>query len=105
MAPQVLFHSGTARPEMVQAMSDLAHGDTHSSPLPLAEGDARPRPSLAFSAPTAAFVSQLLADRAHLAPQRARRVGTNEGAVGAYGQTARLTQRRMPQGYRKTVVA
>lgn len=90
---------------MVQSMSDLAQSETVSAPLPVAQGPAMPRPSLAFSAPTAAFVSQLIAARAHMPGQRARRNGTAEGAVGAYGQTARLTQRRMPQGYRKTVVA
>jgi hypothetical protein len=90
---------------MVQAMSDLAQSETISSGLPVAQGATGPRPSLAFSAPTAAFVSQLIAARAHMPTQRARRVGTPEGAVGAYGQTARLTQKRMPQGYRKTVVA
>lgn len=88
---------------MVQSMSDLAQSETVS--LPVAQAPAGARPSLAFSAPTAAFVSQLIAAHAHLPPQRARRIGTAEGAVGAYGQTARLTQRRMPQGYRKTVVA
>ena len=90
---------------MVQAMSDLAQSETISSGLPVAQGTTGPRPSRAFSAPTAAFVSQLIAARAHMPTQRARRVGTPEGAVGAYGQTARLTQKRMPQGYRKTVVA
>ena len=88
---------------MVQTMSDLAQSETVF--LPVAQAPAGTRPSLAFSAPTAAFVSQLIAARAHLPTQRARRIGTPEGAVGAYGQTARLTQRRMPQGYRKTVVA
>jgi hypothetical protein len=90
---------------MVQTMSDLAQSDTVSPGLPVAQAPAGTRPSLAFSAPTAAFVSQLIAARAHMPTQRARRIGTPEGAVGAYGQTARLTQRRMPQGYRKTVVA
>ena len=85
-------------------MSDPAQSETQSFRLPLVQAAASPRPSLAFSAPTAAFVSQLIAARAHLPPQRARRVGSAEGAVGAYGQTARLTQRRMPQGYRKTVI-
>ena len=105
MNPLGLCHSGTGRPEMVRSMSDPVQSETVSSGLPMALGPAAPRPSLAFSAPNAAFVSQLIAARAHMAPQRARRMGTSEGAVGAYGQTARLTQRRMPQGYRKTVVA
>ena len=90
---------------MVQQMADLAQSNDESTGLPVAQGSANSRPSLAFSAPTAAFVSQLIAARAHLPPQRARRLGTAEGAVGAYGQTARLSEKRMPQGYRRTVVA
>ena len=90
---------------MVQTMSDPAQSDTVRTGLPLAQDPAGPRPSLVFSAPNATFVSQLIAARAHMPTQRARRVGTPEGAAGAYGQTARLTQRRMPPGYRKTIVA
>lgn len=89
---------------MVQSMSDLAQSEIIPFDLPVVVEAARPRPSLAFSSPTAAFVSQLIAARAHMPTQRARRMGTAEGAVGAYGQTARLSERRMPQGYRKTVV-
>jgi hypothetical protein len=105
MTPQRLCHSGTGRPELVQSMSELAQGETGDKALPVPLALPGPRPSLAFSAPSAAFVSQLIAARAHLAPQRPRRIGTAEGAVGAYGQAARLGERRMPQGYRKTVVA
>lgn len=89
---------------MVQTMSDPAQSETQGFSLPVLVGAVGPRPSLARSAPGAAFVSQLLAARAHMAPQRARRRGTAEGAIGAYGQTARLSERRMPQGYRKTVI-
>lgn len=90
---------------MVQSMAELTQSDTVSSGLPVAQTPSGPRPSLARSTPTAAFVSQLIAARAHMPAQRTRRIGTPEGAVGAYGQTARLTKRRMPQGYRKTVLA
>ena len=89
---------------MVQSMADLAQSETPASGALVAQAPAAARPSLAFSAPTAAFVSQLIAARAHMPAQRARRIGTAEGAASAYGETARLTQRRMPQGYRKTVV-
>ena len=71
-------------------------------PVPLAAP--APRPSLERSATTAAFVSQLLAERNRLAPQRARRRGSVEGALGAYAQSASMGVRRLPQGYRKTVV-
>ncbi|MBF0679084.1 MAG: hypothetical protein IR164_09120 [Devosia sp.] len=63
------------------------------------------RPSLARSAPSAAFVSQLLAERDRLPPQRERRTASLDRALGAYAQGGRITQRRMPQGFRKMVMA
>ncbi|KRA44748.1 hypothetical protein [Devosia sp. Root635] len=65
----------------------------------------RPRPSLRRSETTAAFVSQLLAARANLAPQRARRRGNADGAVGAYADGANVVVKRMPLGYRTSIVA
>lgn len=51
-------------------------------------------------APSADFVSQLIAERDHLpAPDEA--MGT---ALGAYEATERSAVRRLPAGYRKTVV-
>lgn len=90
---------------MVQSMSKLAQSETGEKGLLVPMAQPGPRPSLAYSAPSAAFVSQLIADHSHLPAQRPRRIGTAEGAVGAYGQAARLGERRMPQGYRKTIVA
>ena len=63
------------------------------------------RPSLARSAPSAAFVSQLLAERDRLPAQRERRTASLDRALGAYAQGGRITQRRMPQGFRKMVMA
>jgi hypothetical protein len=63
------------------------------------------RPSLARSAPTAAFISQLIAARDHMPIQRERRTVPVANALGAYASGASMTQRRMPQGFRKTVVA
>ncbi|MCY1560736.1 hypothetical protein D9M68_979080 [compost metagenome] len=65
----------------------------------------RPRPSLRRSETTAAFVSQLLAARANLAPQRARRRGNADGAIGAYADGATVVVKRMPLGYRTSIVA
>jgi len=73
--------------------------------LPMLTEPARPRPSLARSQTAAAFVSQLLAARANLQPQRLRRRGSAEGAIGAYADGARVAIKRMPAGYRRTVVA
>jgi len=58
------------------------------------------RGSLPRFAPNAAFVSQLIVGRA--APTGQRRPAN---AVGAYRQSATSTVRRMPEGFRKTVVA
>jgi hypothetical protein len=59
------------------------------------------RPSLPGFAPTAAFVSQLIVGRS----SPARRTGMADRAVGAYHQSATSTVRRMPEGFRKTVVS
>ncbi|WP_375452423.1 hypothetical protein [uncultured Devosia sp.] len=69
--------------------------------LPMLLAPSAPRPFLGRSQTTAAFVSQLLAARNNLAPQRRR--GTVAGALGAYNAGAGAT--RMPAGYRRTVVA
>ncbi|MGV8853672.1 MAG: hypothetical protein ACOH2L_03425 [Devosia sp.] len=83
----------------------MAKSDTPQSGLPVALQAARARPSLARSQTGAAFVSQLLAARANLPPQRLRRRGSAEGAIGAYANSANITVKRMPAGYRKSVVA
>lgn len=85
-------------------MSELEQSETHRPGLPVLAGEAGPRPSLARSAPTAAFVSQLIAARDRLSPQRARHIDSAAGALGAYGRSARIAVRRMPQGYRKTML-
>jgi hypothetical protein len=104
MAPPNLFQIGTGRPRMGQMMAERVQNETETRMLAALEA-ASARPSLARSVPTATFVSQLIAARERMTPQRPRRNGTPEGAVGAYGQTARLADRRMPAGYRRTVVA
>ena len=83
----------------------MASSDTKQAGLPMLIGAPRPRPSLHRSETTAAFVSQLLAARANLAPQRERRRGTSEGAIGAYADGARVAVKRMPAGYRTSIVA
>ena len=83
----------------------MIESETAISGLPMALEAARPRPSLKRAETTAAFVSQLLAARANLVPQRNRRRGTAEGAIGAYAAGAKAAVRRMPAGYRTTIVA
>ena len=83
-------------------MSDI---ETVQPGLPMLLEPARPRPSLQRSQAGAAFVSQLLAARDNMPTQRARRRSTPQGATNAYAETARVAVKRMPMGYRKTVVA
>jgi hypothetical protein len=83
-------------------MSDF---ETKRAGLPVALEPSRPRPSLLRNQTTAVFVSQLLAGRHNLPPQRARRRSSTEGAIGAYADGAKVAIKRMPMGYRTTIVA
>jgi hypothetical protein len=73
--------------------------------LPLALEPAAPRPALVRLAPPAAFLSQLLAERHHLAPQRLKRRASETVAATAYARGAQSAVRRMPAGYRTTRIA
>lgn len=69
-------------------------------PVP-AETSAGRRP--AGPVPTAAFLSQLIAERDRLAPQRTRRRAPLGTALACYGSTARQAVHRLPPGYRTTL--
>lgn len=56
-------------------------------------------------APSASFVSQLIAERDRLPAQRQRRRGTVEDAIGAYGEGERRDARRLPQGFFRSAEA
>lgn len=75
-----------------------------SAGLPAVLAYSAPRPVYRRIAPGAAFLSQLIAERQHLAPQRAKRRAPIAQAVDAYRLGGTATQVRMPAGYRKTVV-
>jgi hypothetical protein len=83
----------------------MAGTETGVIGLPMLIEAARPRPSLKRSEIVAPFVSQLLAERGNLPPQRARRRNSAEGAIGAYASGARIAVKRMPVGYRTSIVA
>ena len=83
----------------------MAGNGTERTGLPMALEAPRPRPSLKRSEVTASFVSQLLAAQGNLPPQRARRRNTAEGAIGAYASGAKIAVKRMPMGYRTSIVA
>lgn len=59
------------------------------------------RIKLMRGAPSADFISQLIAERDHL-PVRAE---SSVAAVDAYATAGKIAVRRMPAGYRKSVVA
>lgn len=86
----------------------MADFDTEIGPfttgLPVALEPAGPKPSLLRSQTGAAFVSQLLMARTQSMPQSRQRPST-AGAIGLYASLARATQRRMPPGYRKSLLA
>jgi len=78
--------------------------ETRPSGLPMLTGPTPSRSLPVRGGTDAAFASQLLAARERLAPQRARRRATPEGAVGAYENGARVAVLRMPLGYRTSIV-
>lgn len=72
--------------------------------LPVVEATPRDRLMLVHTPAHADFLSQLIAARQHLAPQRERRRAPVHQAVDAYANGSKITVRRMPAGYRKTIV-
>jgi hypothetical protein len=78
--------------------------DTIRGTLPVATG-ARMSPSSYRGAPKAAFLSQLIAERHHLATQRARRQAPVIVALRTYDAGGKIADRRMPAGYRMSVDA
>jgi hypothetical protein len=62
------------------------------------------RLTLVHTPAPADFLSQLIAERQHLAPQRERRRAPVGQAVDAYANGGRIAVRRMPVGYRTTIV-
>lgn len=73
--------------------------------LPVALAYSASRPPGGYTAPGADFLSQLIAERQHLPPQRARRRAPIAQAVDAYRIGGKATVKRMPAGYRTTIVA
>ena len=83
----------------------MPNSDTGTSALPAPLAPPAPKPSLVRSEIRAVFVSQLLAERGRLLPQRERRRGIAEGAIGAYVDGGKAGVKRMPMGYRTSIVA
>ena len=69
--------------------------------LPMVIEPQRERPSLARNPTTATFVSHLLVAHYKVEAEAPRAIG----AVATYSDGAKISIARMPQGYRKTVIA
>jgi len=83
-------------------MAEPENDDVNPKPgLPMVIEPQRERPSLARNPTAATFVSHLLAAH-HKVEARTPRV---PGAVATYADGAKISVARMPQGYRKTVIA
>ena len=84
------------------AMNDdfIEHKPETAQTLPVPVAPAAPRPSLARYVLPAAFVSQLLAERGHMATQRARYRAPTGFAHAAYNENLALNAPRLPAGYR-----
>jgi hypothetical protein len=90
--------TGVPLPDREDAQMD--DNGTKGWPVAL-ERRAQQKIRLLQSAPSADFVSQLIAERDQL-PLANDNLGT---ALGAYEAGSQITVRRLPAGYRKTVVA
>lgn len=73
--------------------------------LPVAPSNAGTPFSNYRGAPKAAFLSQLIAERHHLATQRARRRAPVAEALRTYDAGGKIAVRRLPPGYRMSVNA
>jgi hypothetical protein len=85
-----------------EAMDD--NGTNRVFRLPAVLDAPRQRLTLVHTPAPADFLSQLIAERQHLAPQRERRRAPVGQAVDAYANGGRIAVRRMPAGYRTTIV-
>ena len=65
----------------------------------------RPQPTRTDTRVSSDFASQLIAARDRLPVQRQKRRASEGDALRVYDHTARLSERRMPVGYRLTVSA
>jgi len=78
--------------------------DTPRGILPVSTG-AAPGFSSYRGAPRAAFLSQLIAERHHLATQRARRQAPVAEVLRTYDAGGSIARRRVPAGYRMDIDA
>lgn len=72
---------------------------------PLAATGSAARPTPPRASARAAFLSQLIAERYHLATQRQKRQAPVGVALQTYDAAGRISIRRLPPGYRMSVDA
>jgi hypothetical protein len=82
----------------------MAQSGTISASLPVPMG-AGQRFSFYRGAPKAAFLTQLIAERHHLATQRVKRQAPVADVLRTYDAAGRVAIRRMPPGYRVHIEA
>jgi hypothetical protein len=80
----------------------MAHGGT--SLVALTAGSTARR-AIPGAAPDAGFISQLIAERDRLPPQREKRQAPVTTAISAYDQGERRDARRVPQGFFRSAEA
>ncbi len=83
---------------------EFSGGGAHAVANLPARIDAPARAALSRPGPSADFISQLIAERNHLPPQRQRRRATMSDALDAYDSTAAQAVGRLPPGYRTTLL-
>jgi len=84
------------------AVAGRRHAASPARPVTTLEGVAYRSPGSNLARAT--FVSQLIAERYHLAPQRERRRASIADAVGSYAAAEQQAIRRLPPGYRKAML-
>jgi hypothetical protein len=73
--------------------------------LPVATGPGTGFSSSHRGSPKAAFISQLIAERHHLATQRAKRQAPVGEVLRTYDAGGKIAVRRLPPGYRMSIDA
>jgi hypothetical protein len=86
---------------MAQRFDELVERGTGRALVTLSP-QAQLRPSLKSGSPQAAFISQLIAEHYHLAPQRVKRRAPVKVAQNAYDRGLHISDRRLPAGWTTT---
>jgi hypothetical protein len=83
----------------------MPQGETGRTRLPVATDGGSRQVLPSRGSPKAGFLSQLIAERHHLATQRLKRQAPVAEVLRTYDAGGKLSIRRLPPGYRMTVDA